>query len=87
MLKRMPKNLLFSKKEVAYTRNVDRRQNNNATGGNRTDEYLTKRITKFSNLIGYDNTYRIPLRLFVELRLVNQPIKMDIKMSALLKEN
>ena len=48
MLKRMPKNLLFSKKKVAYTRNVDRRQNNNATGGNRTDEYLTKRITKFS---------------------------------------
>ena len=59
--------------------NIDTRQNNTTTAGSRTDDNLTEGITKFSASIEDDRTCRIALTLIADLGLVNQPVKMALK--------
>lgn len=58
--------------------NIDTRQNNTTTAGSRTDDNLTEGITKFSASIEDDRTCRIAT-LIADLGLVNQPVKMALK--------
>ena len=58
----MEKTLLYSKKLVQYTRDFDRRLNNNPKANNRTSENIKKRLQKFTNTITTNETYRIPLK-------------------------
>ena len=50
-----------------------------ANATNRTDENLTDRIGKFTNLIGQKNTYRVSLKFLTNIDLVDQPIKLNTK--------
>lgn len=56
-LKTIDKLLLFSKKKVSYSGNIDRRANNSNKPADRTDENLNDRIDKFEEVInGEKNT-------------------------------
>ena len=79
ILKQMPEKaldtiketLLYDKTKVVLTGNRDRRSNNSATAGDKTDASLGSRITEFHDLLSQKNYYRIPLKFFTNLGLVN----------------
>ena len=50
-LRKLRKHFLFSKKQVNYTANVDRRLNNDVNENKKSDDNLNDRIAKFSNQI------------------------------------
>ena len=91
ILKRMPKevlktlqnNILYSKKQVAiYVTNNDRRAHYTtptAAEGNRIDENLTDRITKFQGELKNECVYRNPLKCLCNVGLGNQCIKLSTK--------
>ena len=56
--------LLYGKAKVVLTGNRDRRSNNSATAGDRTDANLGSRITEFHDLSSKKNYYRTPLKNF-----------------------
>lgn len=66
-LKTIDKLLLFSKKKVSYSGNIDRRANNSNKPADRTDENLNDRIDKFEEVINGEKNYRIPWRYFCDL--------------------
>lgn len=67
--------LLYSKEQVKITGNRDRGLRNINTGNDRTDLNLTDRISKFKDVIKEGNIYRILWRYFIDIGLVNFPIK------------
>ena len=73
------KTLFYSKKPVKYTGDVDRRPKNNSNANNRTEENITKRLQKFTNIIKTKEIYRIPLRYLCGIGKVNNLIKIDLK--------
>ena len=89
LLKHMPKDslktmqndqLCSKEKVVIYGNDNDRGAyytTTNATAGNRTDEHLTDRITKFHNQIKNKYVYRISLKYLCDVGLVNQWFKFN----------
>ena len=63
--------LLYEKTPVVIPNNADRRPNTSTTPAGRTDTNLGTRITDFNTIIKTKNSYRIPLKYFVDLGLVN----------------
>ena len=57
--------------KVVLTVNRDRRSNNSAKAGDRTDANIGSRIKEFHDLLSQKNYYRIPLKFFTNLGLVN----------------
>ena len=56
--------LLYDKTKVVLNGNRERRSNNSATAGDRTDANLGSRITEFHDLSSKKNYYRTPLKNF-----------------------
>ena len=84
MLKKLPEKaldtiketFLYEKTPVVIRINADRRSN---TPANKTDANLGTRITDFNPIIKTKNYYKIPLKHFVDLGLVNFTKKTDTK--------
>ena len=77
---------LFSKKKkkrerkkVDIPEKLERRLRNNGPLGNGTDENLTERIAKFKACIRNENIYCILLRSLADNGLVNQWVKLNLK--------
>lgn len=79
------KTLLYSLKPVQYTGDVNRCPNNNANATNRTDENITERLQKFTNIIRTNERCRILLRCLCNIVKVNHPIKIDLKITCMLE--
>lgn len=87
MLKHMPedplktfeKHLIYSKEKVIMPTNTDEQDHNIITPNDRMNNNLTKRINRFSTQIGDDYVCRILLRFLCDVKKVNQPIKIDLK--------
>ena len=79
--------LVYGKKPVKLPNNNNRRLNNCNDANNRTDDNLTDRLDKFSDLISKKKIYRIPLRYLVDLSLVNFPIAFDTRIIFTLKQD
>ena len=58
---------------------------NNGLMASRSDDDLNKRITKSHNYIKDENTYRAPQRFLVDIGMVNQPLKLDLKIKCTLE--
>ena len=71
--------LLYNKTKVTPPGGRDRRSNTSNTPGYRTDANLASRITKFHALLSQRLYYRILLKYFLHLGLVNFPKKTDTK--------
>ena len=71
--------LLYEKKPVVIPNNTGRRSNTSATPADRTEANLGTRITDFNPIIKTKNYYRIPVKYFVYLRLVNFTEKTNTK--------
>ena len=71
--------------KVMLSGNWDRRLNNSTTAADRTDANLGSRTTEFHDLLGQILYYRIPLRFFTDLGLVNFSYKTDTKFLFTLK--
>ena len=63
--------LLYDKTKVSLPADNDRRSHSSQIPGNRTDPNLGSRITEFHGMLGQKNYYRVPLKFFTDLRLVN----------------
>ena len=95
MLKHLPQKtldtikemLLYSKLPVIIPRNNNRRSFNSATAAYRTDQSLSNRITSFNGIISQKLYYRIPLKYFVDIGLVNFPEKNNTKFIFTLESN
>ena len=86
-LKTFDEKLLYSRKLIKLSGNNDRRPNNDNDADNRTDDSLTDRLDKFSDLISKETIYKIPLRFLVDIGLVNFPIAFDTRfISTLLQD-
>ena len=79
--------LVCSKLPVIIPRNNDRRSFNSATAADRIDQNLSNRITSFNGLISQKLYYRIPLKYFVDIGLVNFPEKTNTKFIFTLESN
>ena len=80
VLKILTETLLYSKNKVTYAENLDRSQNNYTTKPYNTyDLSLTEKNTKFGNLISDHNTYENLLKFVLGIWLVNEPIKVNLK--------
>ena len=77
--------LLYSKLPVIIPGNNDRRSFSSATAADRTDQNWSNRITSFNGLILQKLYYRIPLKYFADLDLVNFPEKTNTKIILHLK--
>ena len=102
-LKTIQKHLLYSKEPVFYANtNYDRRNFNSAnlsTMGLNTaqittlkknhakDNNIDKRIELFSDQIGDEFVYRIPLRYFSDIGKINFPTKIDYRIKLFLETN
>ena len=75
------------KKAVNLNGNRYRRSNTSATPADKTDSSLSERVTDFLQLIGRKIYYRIPLRFFTSLGLVNFPHKIDTRFVFTLENN
>ena len=70
-LNTIKKTLLYDKEGVFLPTDTDRRLNDANTDADRTDKNLESRITNFHNQLGKRIFYRIPLKFFTDLGLVN----------------
>ena len=86
-LKTIEELLLYIKKRVSYTGNIDRRLNNSDTPADITDDNIDNRITKFVDVINNEKVYRIPLRYFCNLGKIDYPVKINLKITCLLETN
>ena len=88
MLKHLPEkslkmsrnDFLFSEKAIVLSRNNDRRvhgQKNDNT--QRADDNLDDRISTFATQIKDKYVYRIPVRYISDIRNINFPTKIDMK--------
>ena len=95
MLKHLPQKaldtikemLLYSKLPAIIPGNNDRRSFNSTTAVDRTDQNLSNRMTSFNGLISQKLYYRISLKYFVDLGLVNVPKKTNTKFIFMLESN
>ena len=79
--------LVYNKETVIIPGGRDRRSTTSQTPEDRTDKNLGSRITNFHDLIGQKLYYRISLKYFVDLGLVNFPEKTDTKFIFTLESN
>ena len=95
MLKHLPaksldtikETLLYDETKVTLLGGRDRRSSTSNTPGDRTDVNLASRITEFHALLSQRLYYRIPLKYFLHLDLVNFSEKTDTKFIFTLKSN
>ena len=73
--------------KVVLTVNRDRRSNNSAKAGDRTDANIGSRIKEFHDLLSQKNYYRIPLKFFTNLALVNLAHNTNTKFLYTLESN
>ena len=73
MLDTIKETLLYDKEKVIIPEGRDRRSNTSNTPADRADANLTSRMADFHGLIGQKLCYRISLKYFVDLGLVNFP--------------
>ena len=83
----MKETLLCNKTKVIIPGGRDKRSNTSTKATDRTDANLGSRQTKFNSLISQKLYYRIPLKYFVDLGLVNFPEKTDTKFIFTLESN
>ena len=81
------KTLLYDKEGVYLPQDRDRRQNNTDTEADRTDKNLGSRIIDFHEQLAKKNFYRIPLKFFTDLGLVNFTHNTDTKFIFMLEIN
>ena len=81
------KTLLYYKEGVYLPQDRDRRENNTDTEADRTDKNLGSRIVDFHEQLGKRNFYRIPLKFFTDLGLVNFTHNTDTKFIFMLEIN
>ena len=86
-LNTIKKTLLYNKEAVYLPQDRDRRVNNTDTDAYRTDKNLDSRITGFQDQLGKKNFYRIPLKFFTDLDLVNFTHNTDTKFILMLESN
>ena len=86
-LNTIKKTLLYNKEAVYLPQDRDRRVNNTDTDAYRTDKNLDSRITGFQDQLGKKNFYRIPLKFFTDLDLVNFTHNTDTKFILTLESN
>ena len=79
--------MLYNKEAVYLPQDRDRRVNNTDTDAYRTDKNLDSRITGFQDQLGKKNFYRIPLKFFTDLDLVNFTHNTDTKFILTLENN
>ena len=79
--------LLYNKTKVIIPGGPERRPNTSTTAADRTDANLGRRQTEFSSLISHKLYYRILLKYFVDLGLVNFPEKTNTKFIFTLESN
>ena len=95
MLKHLPYKALstiedtlpYSRQEVVIPNGDDRRSNTSTTEADRTDLKMNYRLNNFNSLISKKLCYRIPLKYFVDLGLVNFPEKTNTKFIFTLESN
>lgn len=75
------KKLFCTVNKALLTGSCDRRQSNSDDANATTDENLKNRAAKFANMINGESTYRIRLRVLCDIGLVNDPIKLNKKLS------
>ena len=83
----MEETLLCNKTMVIIPGGRDRGSNTSAKAADRTDVNLGSGQTKFSSLISQKLHYRIPLKYFADLGLVNFPEKNDTRFIFTLESN
>ena len=81
------KTMLYSNKQVYFTKVVDRRSHNDNSDAKRTDQNLTYCLAQPKDYIFQKYVYRIPLSLIVNLGLVNFSFKTDTKIILMLERN
>ena len=79
------KDLLFSIKVVIYPANGDRRSHDNCNTALRTDANIKDRDDNFSVRLNSKYVYRIPLKYFRDLRKIDFPTKIDLKIRCTLE--
>ena len=73
------KTLLYDKEGVFLPGDRDRRLNDTNTDADRTDKNLGSTITDFHDQLGKKSFYRIPVKFFTDLGLVNFTCNTDTK--------
>ena len=81
------KTLLYNKEGVFLPADRDRRLSDTNTDADRTDKNLGSRITDFRDQLGKNFFYRIPLKFFTDLGLVNFTHSSDTKFIFTLESN
>ena len=79
MLDTIKETLLYDKTKVVLPGNRNRRINNSSTPADRTDANLESRTTEFHDLLDQKLYYRILLKFFTDLGLVNFLLNTDTK--------
>ena len=79
--------LLYSRKKVVIPNGNDRRSNTSTTKVDRTDQNLNYKLNNFNLLVSKKLYYRIPLKYFFDLGLLNFPEKTHTKFIFTLESN
>ena len=95
MLKHMPaialdtiqETLLYDKQKVSLPADTDRRSHNSQVPASSSDKNLGSRITDFHGLLGQKKYFRVPLKFFTDLGLVNFAYNRDTRFMFTLESN
>ena len=79
--------LLYDKTKISLSADKNRRSHSSQTPRDRTDQILGSRITEFHGTLGQKNYYRIPLKFFTDLGLVNFAHNTNTKFTFTLESN
>ena len=95
MLKHMPaialdtikETLLYDKQKVSLPADTDRRSHDSQVPASSSDKNLGSRITDFHGLLGQKKYFRVPLKFFTDLGLVNFAYNTDTRFMFTLESN
>ena len=87
-LAKIEKTLFYSKKAVYFNKTSLGRRVHNGAGEtktevkrkNATDLNIQDRITKFHDMLRGDHVYRVPLKCFTDIRKINFPLRIDLRL-------
>ena len=71
--------MLLSREQVIMPSTLNRRSHNSTAPANGVAANLTNKLTKLHVYIGNEKVYRVSLKFLVDIGLVNQPVKLDLK--------